>query len=962
MTDSVAVEALLTAALKEAETLRRWPVSTYRLQFHSGFTFRDATDIVPYLANLGVTHVYASPYLAATAGSTHGYDVIDHSRLNPELGTVDDYEAWLAVLRSHGLSHILDTVPNHMGVATNDNPWWNDILEHGPGSQYARYFDIDWQPESRPELKGKVLIPTLGKPYGQALEDGELKLSFDEAAGRFWISYFDRRFPVSHITYSLVLEHAGVGVRSLDANQAIDSEQPSSIATVLSELVRSEPQVLADIKRAVEIFNGKVGNSRSFDRLDALLQKQHYRLADWHVAFDEINYRRFFDVNDLAAIAMDREDVFDAAHAWILPRLASGEIAGLRIDHPDGLFDPAEYFLRLQRRFLLAIAEKLFLKSHPTAQWPAMRRVLAERLESFVGADRGPKTWPLFVSAEKILAMHEPLIESWAIQGTSGYDYLVHLNSLFVDPAAHQKFDALWQKIAADSTPYAELAYQNKRRMLESSLASELQALTHRLDELARGDRRSVDFTFRTLEIVIRETIACFGVYRTYITSAGITDVDRKHVRHATERAAERNPLTPRGAFEFLRDVILQTYFSEADEKTRQAQLAFAGKFQQLTSPVTAKGIEDTTFYQYNRLLSLNEVGGEPDVFGIAPVQLHEFFSDRQRAWPFALSSLSTHDTKRSEDVRSRLNVLSDLPDQWRNAVDQWFETNQSFRSKNDDGTVSPAADEEYLIYQTLVGAWPIDGRFDQVFIDRVQNYVLKAIREAKRRTRWGEPNAKHEQAVNMFLDGILDVGRAKAFHDTFLPFVRTVSHFGFVNSLSQTLVKLTSPGVPDTYQGTELWDLSLVDPDNRRPVDYRLRASMLEKIHSTPNDQLLANIVDGRLKMKLVATLLRMRREMAEFFEQADYTPLTFSGNHSQHAFGFVRCWRQQAIAVLIPMRVAQWVDAQAWPVGGVWSDTRSTNLPDKRWQNVLSQDTVNTDNLSELFGELPFVLLRAD
>ena len=945
------LDTLLQNTLARAAELRRLPVSTYRLQFHKGFTFADATKVLPYLARLGITHVYASPYLKATPGSTHGYDVIDHCKLNPEVGTTADYDAFLAALDANGLTHILDTVPNHVGVATNENTWWNDVLEHGPASRFSGYFDITWQ--DRPGMKDKVLLPTLGKPYGEALEAGELKLLFEADAGTFAIDSFGSRFPVSPATYGRILMHRG-GARELaglieqiDAIPAGAEErhgESQNIKARLAALVAEHGGVRRQVESAVEDFNGKPGDAASFDALDGLLTAQHFRLADWHVAFDEINYRRFFDVNSLAALAMEKPEVFEATHALILPLLAAGEIAGLRIDHPDGLFDPAAYLLRLQQHYLLAVARTLYTGDH----WPAVRTQLLEKLQSFSGVGDAPDRWPLYVSVEKILAMHEPLIADWATDGTSGYDFLVLLNALFVDPAAETKFDGIWNGLAEDHASFADLAYRNKRHMMETSLASELHMLTLRLIGLAERQRRGRDFTFRTLQVALREMIAGFGVYRTYVLSSDVTDVDRKHVRDAAAKAEARNPRVTPAVFDFVVDMLTQQYPPTSGDDDRAAQLAFAGKFQQLTSPVTAKGIEDTTFYQYNRYLTLNEVGGDPSVFGITPDALHAFFADRQTHWPYALSASSTHDTKRSEDVRARLNVLSETPDDWAACVAELFEKNADLRGVA-NAKPSPAPEDEYLIYQTVLGAWPMETAEvsgDAEFADRIQAYTLKAIREAKLRTRWGEPDAAYEAGVKGFIDGLLGrplPPRTRALLD------RIVAQ-GARNGLAQTVIKLLAPGVPDTYQGTELWDLSLVDPDNRRPVDYARRERLLTDVDAAKAADLMPAFKDGRIKLKVTAECLRLRRDHADLFGRGAYTPVPVSGPAADRVVAFTRTSGDRAVLVAAMVRSAP--DGTAVPLP----------LPAGTWTNVLAGTTVQGGGSVDVFGPLPVaVLVRA-
>jgi (1->4)-alpha-D-glucan 1-alpha-D-glucosylmutase len=570
--------------------------STYRLQFHASFTFRDATAIVPYLSALGITHVYASPYLKARPGSTHGYDVIDHSKLNPELGTAADFDAFLDALKQHGMSHILDIVPNHVGVATNDNAWWNDVLENGPASRYAGYFDITWRGSPRPELHDKVLLPLLGEPYGDVLEKGQFRLAFED--GTFGVYYYERRFPISPRTYAKILSHRAVALEQSLRPENPDLLEYQSIANAARHLpdrsARDEEDVLARW-RETEVIKRRLGRlaassepiarhieadvaafNTGADLMDDLLEHQCYRLSYWHVASDEINYRRFFDINDLAALSMERREVFEATHEFVLRLIREGNLAGVRVDHPDGLYDPKQYFERLRE----------------------------------AGVE--------YAVAEKILAVGEPLPAEWPVSGTSGYDALIMINGLFVDRANEAAFTRIYHDFTGDATSYDDLVYRNKLLILDISLASELQMLAYQLDRIAQRGRRTRDFTHNALRHALREVIACFPVYRTYVDHAGVRDADVKVIDGAIERAVARNPKTDRSVFDFIRDVLLL----RSPAGTREAQRQFAGKFQQVTAPVTAKGIEDTTFYIYNRLVSLNEVGGEPAHFGVTPAEL----------------------------------------------------------------------------------------------------------------------------------------------------------------------------------------------------------------------------------------------------------------------------------------------------------------------------------------------------
>jgi (1->4)-alpha-D-glucan 1-alpha-D-glucosylmutase len=869
----------------------RAPVSTYRLQFHAGFTFRDAAAVVPYLHDLGVSHVYASPYLKAVPGSTHGYDVIDHCALNPELGTREDFDAFLGALERHGMSHVLDIVPNHVGVATNENRWWNDVLERGPASPYAGFFDIAWRGSPRPELHDKVLLPVLGGHYADVLERGELRVVVD--GGRAAIAYFDRRFPVSRES----LERRG---------------------------------------GAVEALNGKPGDAASFDALDELLNEQHYRLAYWRVASDEINYRRFFDINDLAALSMERPEVFEATHPLILKLVAEGRVTGLRVDHPDGLYDPAAYF---------------------------------ERLRKAAGG-------PVYVVAEKILAPDEPLVRSWAVSGTSGYDFLIKLNGLFIDSSAEQAMSRLYAEFTGDARDFAEHAYENKRLILERSLASQLQMLTHRLDRLAQRHRRSRDFTHNALRLALREVIACFGVYRTYVTARdGVSEADAARIGEAVRGAIARNPQTEPAVFEFVRDtLLLRTPGFDAEEPAAE-RLEFVGKFQQLSAPATAKGVEDTAFYRYNRLGSLNEVGGEPGHFGLTADALHAYLADRQANWPGAMSALSTHDTKRSEDVRARIDVLSEMPDEWAARVRRWAALNERHRRKL-AGVDAPGRNDEYLLYQTLIGAWPFDPAeaAGEAFVGRIQAYMRKAMREAKVWTSWTDPNADYEAGVDAFVAAILNPALAGEFLEDYRGFQRRVARAGLINSLTQTLVRICAPGVPDTYQGTEMVDLSVVDPDNRRPIDYARRREALADLGAraaTGGLGLVADLVrtmpDGRAKLYLTWRALTYRRENTALFAEGEYVPLRATGPAAGNVFAFARQLGESFVIVVVPRLVAGFEFAGNMAEAGSWAGS-SLPLPEfargRRLKNVLSGSAVDVGDeavVAAVFEGFPVAMLTA-
>ncbi len=721
------------------------------------------------------------------------------------------------------------------------------------------------------------------------------------------------------------------------------------------------------------------------------MEQQCYRLAYWRVAPDEINYRRFFDVNDLAALSMEREEVFEAAHRLVLRLVAEGKIDGLRIDHPDGLYDPAQYFRRLQEAHALAMARRAFgdMPEAQEAGWGEVEGPLRQRIAAGLDAPGGPLGRPLYVVAEKILGADESLVETWPVHGTSGYEFLNQVNGLFVDPDAARTFTRLYTERVQDDSRFAELAYRNKLLIMQVSLSSELHMLTNQLDRLAQKSRRSRDFTFNVLRQALGAVIACFPVYRSYIADEGVRDADRRYIEIAVRRAMARNPLLSRRVFRFIRDLLLLEPPDSSREEDRAEQRRFAGKFQQVTAPVTAKGVEDTAFYVYNRLVSLNEVGGEPGRFGVRPEAVHAYNRARQARWPFALSPLSTHDTKRSEDVRARINVLSEIPEDWWAAVERWSRSNEPHRkAKADDDQVIPDANEEYLLYQTLVGAWPLEpcgAEEYAAFVGRIQDYMLKALHEAKVHTSWINPNAEYDEAIREFVGRILDEGANAAFLDDFREFERRIGHYGLFNSLSQTLLKLASPGVPDTYQGTELWDFSLVDPDNRRPVDYERRRRMLQDLRSAAESaggdlrdlarDLVAAKEDGRIKLYVTHRSLACRRDHPGLFTAGEYVPLAAEGSRAAHLFAFARRDGRDHAVVAVPRLVARLAPDPASPPMGaeVWTDTRLplTGLdPALRWRNLFTGELLAPEvrdgqpslAAADLFAHFPVALLLAE
>ncbi|MDG3005617.1 malto-oligosyltrehalose synthase [Paludisphaera mucosa] len=1007
-------EALLAATLEEIGCRRVVPTATYRVQLHAGFRFDDARAIVPYLAKLGITDLYTSPYLKAAPGSTHGYDITDHSQLNPEIGEEADHEAMLAALRDHDLGLLLDVVPNHMGILGNENPWWNDVLENGQASVYAGSFDIDWSAPTRPENRGRVLLPFLGGLYGDVLEGGELKPGRD--GGAFRVEYHDHRFPLDPRSYPAILEPAlepilatlgsddpGVlefqsiltAARNLPPHSETDpariaerNREKEIVKRRLASLLSEQAAIAEAVDAALAALQGTAGEPRSFDALDALLESQPYRLAYWRVAADEINYRRFFDINALAALRADREEVVRATHRLVFDILARTPASGLRIDHPDGLLDPRTYLARLQEALVVVIAHRLH-REGPQAEaipWSEVKpRICGTLAAEPPGAVRPPS---LYVVVEKILAFDEKLPEEWATHGTSGYDALNRINGLFVDGSSGPSFARQYEELIDDPTPYRDRVIEEKQLIMDASLSSELHVLSHQLERIAHRDRRARDFTRNTLRTVLREVIAAFPVYRSYITPEDVSAEDRQLVGRAVGRAKRRNPLLSSAIFDFLSRTLLDRNARPVDLPADEpSQADFAGKFQQVTAPVTAKGIEDTTFYIYNRLISLNEVGGEPDRFGAPPGSLHKWFARRAERHPYALSALSTHDTKRSEDVRARIDVLSEIPDEWFDVFVSWTDLNLIHHRALHDDAETPGRNEEYLIYQVLLGAWPIEEMDDEAlaaFRDRIRAYMVKATREAKVHTSWQNPYEEYEAALDAFLVDILDRSKNPAFFRDFLPFQRRIAFHGRINSLSQSLLKIAAPGVPDTYQGTEIWDLSLVDPDNRRPVDYQRREAMLDDLirraeaagedASSLAREFAEGPFDGRAKLYLHWRALHARKRSPRLFAEGEYTPLQPAGKYETSIFAFHRRLDGESAIVAVPRLTTRLPLEGRMPLGEpAWGETvvRLPGVePGVRYRDVFTGAIVTASDrdgttaipAAVLFADFPVALLMEE
>ncbi len=904
----------------------RIPGCTYRLQFNRWFTFSQAREIMPYLHALGVTDVYASPYSQASAESLHGYDITDHNKLNAAIGSRADYDSWIEELHAHSMGQVLDFVPNHVGIAESLNAWWMDVLENGPSSRYAPYFDIDWHP-LKFDLRDKVLLPILSDQYGRVLERGELQLRFEE--GTFYLLYGERRLPIAPGTYRYVLQ---IALENLAEHKEEDFyAELQSILTALeylpkrtetdpkriAERIREKevikrrlerrcaeaPQVQRAIEKALAQINGKAGDPRSFDALDELLNAQSYRLAFWRVAAEEINYRRFFDVNDLAAIRVELPKVFDAVHRLALDLVSAGAVTGLRIDHPDGLYLPREYFEKLQQRCAKALG---------------------------IGLPQDGRA--IYMLAEKILTASEALRKDWLMHGTTGYDFANQVTQLLVDSSAETEITKTFHRFIGHSMPFGHLLYAKKLQVMKLALANDVDVLSNMLDRLSEQNRWYRDFTLESLSRAVRETIACFPVYRTYLTPGQpVSEEDRQIVERAITAAKRRNPAMEESIFNFLRDVLLFRFPPNLDDAGRTAHTHFVLKFQQTTGPVMAKGLEDTVFYIYNRLAALNEVGGEPQQFGLTAEAFHERNIDRQRNWPATLLATSTHDTKRSEDVRARMVAISEIPELWRRSLQRWRVANHRWKGTIND-VEAPDANEEYLLYQTLLGTWPIEANGEPQpaatpeYIERIQRYMAKALHEAKINTSWIQPNEEWDAAMRDFVANILDSSPRNKFLPIFLPVAQEIARLGAINSLAQTLLKLTSPGVPDVYQGNEIWDYSLVDPDNRRRVDYKRRREMLETLSTATPHELIQTWPDGRIKMFLTQRVLRFHREHADLFQHGEYLPLRASGTFAECCVSFTRQLADKWIVVIVP-RLSSRVGFP--PIGEAWKDT-AIQLPE--------------------------------
>ena len=920
----------------------RIPRATYRIQFQSSFPFEAAKKIIPYLSELGISDLYASPIFKARAGSTHGYDVVDPSQLNPELGTSEDFASLADEIKRRDMGWIQDIVPNHMAF-DSQNAWLMDVLENGTNSEAFDYFDIEWE-HPYEDFKGRLLAPMLGNFYGQCLENGEIQLQYDESG--LSVNYYSLKLPVriesyarfltsnlGQLTRALGRQHPDfiklLGILYLLKNAPVEpkgKERYDEIAFVkglLWELYTQNPQVKEFIDSNIKFFNGEKGNPESFNPLDSLLSEQFYRLSFWKVGAEEINYRRFFTVNELISVKIQEIKIFHRAHALVSQLVEEGKVTGLRIDHIDGLYDPTEYL---------------------------------KRLRSKVG--------DIYITVEKILELKEEL-PAWEIEGTSGYDFLNYINGIFCRTDSEKLFTNLYKKFTNIETDYEQLFVERKQLIVDKNLAGDVDNLAQILKRIAVQTRLGSDFTMNGLKRTLAEVLTLFPVYSTYVNGDGLSEQDRSIVKEVIELTRGRIPLLV-NELNFIEKLLLLEWEESLTEEQKALRLHFVMRLQQLSGPLMAKGIEDTLFYVYNRLLSLNEVGGNPGKFGLTIAEFHDFNSKQITTWPDKMNATATHDTKRGEDVRARLNILSEIPSQWEKQVKTWSEINSAHKI-NVRGTLVPVANDEYFFYQTLVGSYPFDENENAGFVGRIKDYMLKSVREAKLHTAWLRPDSAYEEGFLAFVDKVLEPCQSNQFMQEFLPFQKWVASYGIFNSLSQTLLKYTAPGVPDTYQGTELWDLSMVDPDNRRPVDFELRISFLQEIKDTTDtlkliEQLFSSKEDGRIKLFLTYKVLQARKENWQL-QKGDYLPLQVSGKYQDHIVAFARTKGDNIAIALAPRFLTSLIQPGEYPLGQVWEDT-NIQLPSQvsAWKDAISEQIIQANGtllVSEAFKHFPGALL---
>jgi (1->4)-alpha-D-glucan 1-alpha-D-glucosylmutase len=911
------------------------PIATYRLQLTPDFGFDAAAAIVPYLKALGITHLYASPFMKARKGSAHGYDVVDHTRINPELGGEDGFERLSQALKRHDLGLILDFVPNHVGVHFADNPWWLDVLEWGPASPHAVSFDIDW--DILPyRARAGVLLPILGSSYGELLEKGEIELRYDADEGSFSAWYFEHRLPIAQERYSEILRTV---VKEAEAEDSAAGKRILDLASRYRGLRhpnrREAPGFKAELKsiagsadliaRGLAAYRAGPDRSAPTLALHHLLERQHYRLGHWRLASSDINYRRFFDVNTLAGLRVEDAGTFAAVHRLVRRLIAEDRLQGLRLDHIDGLRDPVQYFQRLRR---------------------------------LIRDAQGTHSRPFYMVIEKILGEHEKLHAFSGVHGTTGYEWLNAITQVLLDGNGLEPLDEVWRQISNTPPRLAPVLKDAKRRVLDTLLTSEFTVLRRLLARIAGGHYSTRDYSADSLRQALELYILHFPVYRTYLTSAVTTELDRALISQTIERARADWFAADDGIFEFLRDTLTMDLIKPGRAAHSAPRVRrFALKVQQFTGPVMAKSLEDTAFYRYHRLLALNEVGGDPSAGALAVEAFHAAMQIRTSEWPHGMTATSTHDTKRGEDARARLIALAEIPGEWTSAVARWKVLNAP-HLVIESAMRAPSATFEYMLYQALLGAWPAS-EADDSLAERMQAYALKAAREGKQETSWLNPNEAYEAGLRTFIERILDPAVSAEFLDSLATLAKRISLLGALNSLSQITLKTTMPGVPDFYQGTEFWDLSLVDPDNRRPVDFAERASVLASVDRPDWPDLVQHWPDGRLKLAWTRHLLKRRTELAEVFAHGDYAPLEAGGPHRDHVIAFARRRGRDAAIIVVAKSFAPMSrGGRAWPRAEAYDATIDVN--GYSMEGFAEADATKL-RLSDVFRHLPAAVLKA-
>ncbi|MGE5431131.1 MAG: malto-oligosyltrehalose synthase [Syntrophomonadaceae bacterium] len=931
------------------------PRSTYRLQLNSTFTFNDTKEIVRYLSELGISDIYSSPITKAVKGSMHGYDAVDPNQLNPELGTEEDFDKLVEEYKKYKMGWLQDVVPNHMSYSA-ENQMIVDLLENGPNSRFYNFFDIEWN-HPHASAKERVLAPFLGKFFQEVLEDGELVLKYESEG--FSVYYYDNRFPLKMESYSDILSFRMPNLqnklgkndpdvikylavlyilRSLPTSEEMDERysQIKFVKGMLYELYTGNDVIKEFIDENMRIYNGRKGIPESFNMLEKLLNEQHFRLAYWKVANEEINYRRFFNISSLISLKMENEDVFNRIHTLILKLTGDGKIDGLRIDHVDGLYDPTAYLKRLRGR-----------------------------------------VQDNYLVVEKILELEEELPTEWPIEGTTGYEFVNYVNGIFIKKENERAITGIYHRFSGLTAPYERIVAEKKRLIIQTRMAGEVERLAFLVEAVSSIDRYGIDITMHGLKRALEEVLTYFPIYRTYINAENYTERDKKYLEDLFRRVSRINPRLSH-EFNYICNLLMLSFREHFTEEQKKIALDFVMKFQQLTGPLMAKGFEDTALYVYNRLISMNEVGGNPGRFGISTDEFHNYCQKRSGLWPYSMNATSTHDTKRGEDVRARINVLSELPEEWEEKLNTWNRLNSPMKGSL-NGEAIPDRNDEYFLYQTLIGSYPFEHANVSSYTERVKEYIVKAIREAKVHTAWIKPDEAYEQAYTEFVGKILTPADGNHFLIDFPAFQKKIAFYGMLNSLSQVLIKLASPGVPDVYQGTELWDLSLVDPDNRRPVDFNMRRNLLEEMRNNSEkdkagyiSKILNSMSDGRVKMYLMHQALKARNENTELFLDGQYVPVSTGGRLGNNLITFARKLKTRWAVIAAPRLLTEFVKEGELPLGEVWGDTM-IDLPREVgiWKNAFTGEKLTKPGKSpsqnlfmakDIFSHFPVALILGE